>query len=100
MISKEPLNVCIFCGRLTEYVTTIVGDGQYVLGKGILLLPPEDNITSNKGQRIRLVAWQEKAERLKEIPIDSWIKVLCTYSPEYYGNTLYDNFTIGSFSVL
>ena len=94
MVCSE--NVCRFTGILISYEAKLVGNDGYLLGSAQLFLPDSE---TQKGPKIKLVAWGDTAERLGEVPLNSWIEVVTCYTPDWFGNKLYDNFTIGAFSI-
>lgn len=73
-----------------------VGEGgRYTIGKGILSLP--DPEMPNVGQPIKLICWEGLAERLSEVKLGSWVKVVSSYSPSEFRGKIQDQFTVTSF---
>jgi hypothetical protein len=95
---SNPINCCIFSGILVEFTCNKVGEGQYMLGKGVLSLP--DLEFQSAGQQIKIMCWEDVALRLKEVPINTWVKVLSCYSPSEFRGKLQDQFTVTSFQVI
>ena len=93
MVSAE--NICRFVGKLIQYNLKVVGDGQYTMGSGQLLLPETKNV--NIGQTINIIVWGEVAERLEKIVYGSWIEILTVYTPNEFKGKLKDLFTIDCF---
>jgi hypothetical protein len=95
VVIRSSVNICHFEGVLSNYSVSTVGD-DHRLGKGTIQLvetPP-----SGICQEIAIVAWYDVAERLAEVPIGSWIKVLSSYHPNDYNGMRYPQFTVYYFS--
>jgi hypothetical protein len=96
MVSAE--NICRFVGKLIQYDLRVVGEGQYIMGSGKLLLPEGDS--KDVGQIINIIAWGEIAERLEEIVSGSWVEMLTVYTPNEFKGKLRDLFTIDCFRII
>lgn len=94
----EAENCCRFTGKLKYFSCNTVGDGEYMLGRGQLILPDPEK--SNIFQKINIVCWGDIAERMSTVPLGSWVTVLSSYTPNLYKDRLYDEFTVGAFVVL
>ncbi len=90
-------NVCRFVGKLVKYKVSIVGEGNYTIGRGQLLLPDELGVG---GQCINIVAWEDIAKELEIVKIDSWLNVLTSYTPSNFKGKLNDLFTVHCFKEL
>lgn len=85
-------NCCRFVGQLVSFTVNEVGADKYRLGKGVLFLP--DPEMPNIGQRINLMAWEDKADELNLIERGTWLNILSMYTPSTFRGTLQDSFTV------
>jgi len=93
--SKVPKNNCYFEGYLFGYTYNVVGD-RHPMGKGEIRLQESGR---NGYQSIKIVAWYDIADRLREVPEGSWIKVLSSFSENEFAGKTYSQFTASAFSV-
>lgn len=93
----SPLNCCIFCGRLSTVKIKDDPLGAWRLGTITLLLPEKD---TSIGQVIKLKCWNSLVDRLEETPLNSWLKVISSYSLETFKGKSYPVFEISSFTVV
>lgn len=96
MIHAE--NYCRFTGKLSDLKIRNAEDFTWVLGRGKLFLPDPNN--PRIGQYITFSAWNELAERLADVPLGSWITIICSYSLATVVDKKYPNFDLDCFVVL